>query len=332
MLVFVSGAVLPAMPSHAVALEEGDRGIIEYSDVFGVPIMFFPATPPTDREGRLKEKYSFYSMVSRFKGNSFTFAVPKPDGRELSIQERMELSEYVIKTFWGAMITCETIFTRIPQGYKFNVVFGKTAKGHPFNLVYSKTSRSNIYPDSLPFENGKDLLTLTQKYLLLHEIGHGFFAIAIGNLTHPRNKAIEEGAVDHMIKSRLDLYGEVKRPKVNISREQADNIQGITQLDVEASIWGKEHVVKVEAPKGYSGYTHHLFGIEFIDAYFDIFPSETFPGFLRRLKAVEDNAPKNDFGTIQIKAIFRKMGFSEGAIADFEKDLHRRLKTNVFKF
>lgn len=304
---------------------------IDMSAAFDIPVTFFPATPPTDREGRLKRKYAFNTMVFRFRGNTFTVSIPDFIFEKLSRDQRMELADYMIQTFWEAMISYESLFYRIPEGYKFNVVFGKTAEGHPFNLVYRRTSRSNIYPDCLPFNNNKDMLTPKEKYYLLHEIGHGLFAIVLGNLIHPRNKSIEEGTIDHLLRSRLDIVGYAENPKYDVPPGKLDEMEGLTQLDVEISLWGKERVLSKENFKGYAGYTHHEFGMQFVDAFLANFYEEDLAEFLRRLRALENTIPENDYGSRQVREILYDMGYTDVEINRFRDDLHSRLKANVFK-
>ena len=102
-------------------------------------------------------------------------------------------------------------------------------------------------------------------------------------------------------------------------------------MDIDASVWGDKFVQEGSGIKGYLGVTHHVFGVEFIDAFIDVFGKENLFEFLTRLKQTEGNSPIDDLGTKQIQDIFSKMGYSQEKIREFENELHRRLRENVFE-
>jgi hypothetical protein len=199
----------------------------------------------------------------------------------------------------------------------------------PLNKVNLTDKISNIFLNTLPYKNKKEVLSGFERGIMLHEIGHGLFSIAVGNLRYARTRAIEEGFVDYFAGRGYGEEGPVV--KLPISMEQADKMQGLTQMDIDSSIWSREIALTPSMSGRYAGITHHTFGIEFIEGFIDSFGRERLPEFLKRLRAAEDISPSEDFGTGQIKQILTRMGFSNDQIKGFEEDLHRRLKENIFR-
>ena len=298
-----------------------------------IKISIFTLDKPTNLEDRLSEKTAFYSLKLRYLDNFFSFNIPKDVYNRFTEDQRKMLVKDLLDLFGNAFGRFSDISGRIPERYKFGVTFAKTKSGHPFNRVYLSNKVSNIFTNFLPYENKDEPFTEKDKYIMLHEIGHSLLAITVGGLSSPKVRAIEEGVVDYIAGEGyegVDYEGGIKT-RIEILPHQAERMKGLTQLDIDTSIWGmKAASLPVTHVRGYSGITHHMFGIEFINAFIDVFGKEHLLEFLIRLKAVEDKPSKNDFGTMDTREIFIKMGFSKERSGEFEKVLHKRLKENVF--
>ena len=212
------------------------------------------------------------------------------------------------------------------------MTFGKTSTGMPVNHIYLYNKTSNILTNFLPYEDGQHVMTELQRRIMFHEIGHSLFTIAVGGMQDPRTRALEEGFVDYFSEKTLGkemdegFYG-----KASISAGQAANMKGLSQLDIDASIWGDDVALKASKVKNYVGVTHHAFGIEFIKAFIDVFGKEKLLEFLKRVKKSEDAPMMGDYGTKLVKGVLEKMGYSQAKITEFQNELYRRLKKNVFK-
>ena len=174
-------------------------------------------------------------------------------------------------------------------------------------------------------------MTTDEQKIMFHEIGHSVYGIIIGSMRAPRNKSFEEGFVDYFAEEatgeKIERRGILK---VRITQEQAKRMKGLTQPDIDASVWNEEIALKPSTAKGYIGVTHHVFGLEFIHAFIDTFDKKDLPEFLTRLRQRENDQPVGDLGTSQVKDILLQMGYADKEIKKFEKDLHARLKKNVF--
>jgi hypothetical protein len=286
-----------------------------------------------DLEGRLKTPLAFYTLKLKYRDNVFIFNLPQRSFDELSgvqkeklIQDLLGLYDRSFELFFG-------IFGFIPTGFRFIVTFGETKKQTPFNYIYQHNKISNIFPGFLPFSSGEEALNPEQRFIFLHEIGHSLFSIAIGNITNPKARSIEEGFVDYFAEqaSGMDIKEVHGQDLFYISRRQSENIKGLTQLDTEISIWGEKYVMTAPRSKGYVGLTHHAFGLQFIKAFVSVFGAHDLPVFLKRFKPAQYTLNNEDYGTAMVRKIFAKMGYPPEKVSEFEDQLHRNLTENVFK-
>jgi len=283
---------------------------------------------PTNFEGRLKNTTGFYSLKCSYKDNYFSFNVPTPVVEGINRTQVEKMIEKLLSFYDTVFERYARIFNNKPFGYKFNIVFGKTANGYPYNRIYSISKISNIYANFNPFTESHDPFSGFQNSIMLHEIGHSLFAIIVGNMNHPKFKFIEEGFIEYMVVKDPAKYGQ--KTGFRLTKARADKMKGLAQVDLDLSVWGKEAVMSAPAPDGYLGVTHHLSGIEFMKTFIGIFGEDKFPEFFMRLKAKDMEITRGDYGTSQIKEVFRKMGYSNEEINKFEKNYHERLKNNVF--
>ncbi|MBD3379355.1 MAG: hypothetical protein GF408_02720 [Candidatus Omnitrophica bacterium] len=279
----------------------------------------------TDREGQLARPYTFYLVKFSYDGNFYSVNIPKEAYGPLEGQDKKKIVYRTLGLYRKVFGAYRSFFGDIPSGYRFSVTFGKTSGTHPYNRIYLYGKNSNIYPDFVPGKNR--IFTRPQEAVLLHEIGHSLFAIAVGGYLHPRNRALEEGFVDMMVASAG--YDTGTPPRIPVSREDTVDISGLSQLDIEISIWGEEKVLANRSVKGYLGLTHHSFGREFFAVFMDIFGTEKLPEFLARLKATEGLPPPEDHGTEYIEKALREIGADETTLSLFREKLHGRIKKNL---
>ncbi len=286
----------------------------------------------TTLEGRIEEEDGFYFFRFGYRGNFFSINLPRRVFEELPEERKQELLTSVLDLYSGAFDTSREILGFVPEGYNFNVTFARTGKGDPFNRVYVRSKTSNIYTGFLPYERAGRGMTSKQEWIMLHEIGHAIFAIAVGNIEDPRNRYMEEGFVDYFAGQVMgeSHTGREIRGKFAAPRERLAGMRGLSQMDVDTSIWGEDFVITAPKTEGYAGVTHHLFGLEFIDAFIDVFGKKDLLEFLRRFKSAEDEPGAAARGTKTILEIFARMGYTPGQVEEFEKELHSRLKENIF--
>jgi len=292
------------------------------------------STNPTDLGGRLNQKTVYTFLKFKYKNNYFSVNVPESIYGKLTEKKEKLLVDSLIELYGRAFEVFFDLFGYFPEGYRFNVTFGKTRRGGPHNRIYLYDKVSNIFPDFLPSFIGDVVFTRDQRMILSHEIGHSLFGIVIGSLQDPRTKAIEEGFVDYFPGKMFpgSTVRDTEGYKFRISPDQDENIRGLAQVDIDVSIWGETPIMKETKEKGYLGLTHHLFGLEFINAFIEVFGKEDLAEFLLRLKKTEGMPyGYDDFGTGKIRIIFTVMGYKSDQILEFEKSLHRRLKENVFE-
>ena len=65
-------------------------------------------------------------------------------------------------------------------------------------------------------------------------------------------------------------------------------------------------------------------------AFIDVFGKENLPEFLTLLRQKENEIPAESLGTEQVKKVLETIGYSQEKIERFEKELHNRLKENIF--
>jgi hypothetical protein len=290
-------------------------------------------------EGRIKEESGFYFFKMNFMGNFFSINVPQRSYDKMTEQDKNDLIASILLLYGRSFMVAEEMLGYMPKGYRFNVTLGQTQSGYPFNRVYNYSKSSNIYPNFLPFESTimgafqkiDTPMTELEESVMLHEIGHSIFAIAIGTIQNPKNKYMEEGFVDYFADKVLGKKSFYRQniEKITVTNEEISNMSGLSQLDVDVSIWGEE-VIDSPTMEGYVGVTHHHFGYEFIRTYIDIFGDKDLRGFLDRFKQTEDRLDESDYGTKRVNDILLKMGYSPEKISDFQEKLHERLRQNVF--
>ena len=290
------------------------------------------SAPAGDLENNFREEYEFQVLKFKHDNNLYHLNVPERIFSGLTDEKRAYLIEYLTELY-GAVITIYAeIYGHAPEGYKFNVTFGKTAAGHPYNKVYAYTKTSNIFPDCLPYEDPEDVLTDEERAVMTHEVAHSLFAIKIGTFEHPKTKAIEEGFVDYITERAegLDYSERRKAMRIPVTPLQAQNMKGLTQLDVEISMFGDNAVLNAPRDGSYAGFAHHTFGLEFIKAFISVFGEKALPGFMKRLRSVDRTPSVGDMGTRQIKLILKNMSYTDEQVQDFEVTLHSRLKEYVY--
>lgn len=287
---------------------------------------------PTDKEGRLASPQRLYSYRFMYNDNIFTFNIPDYVVEDLDDGELKRMLIVLIEAYEKTFDTFLKVLDRKPSGYKFNMTFGPTAGGYPFNWMNLTDKVSNIYPNCVPYANGREVFSKLEEDIISHEIGHGIFNITGTNFRTPGNKAIEEGFIDLFI--GVDFS---ENTRIAISEDKVDSIKGLTQPDVDISIWGEEAVLAQTDPfdhdiglRGYVGMTHHAFGKQFLLAYIDAFGEDSLQDFLVKLKASEDEPYYDDYGTENVKRILLSMGYTNEEIEKFETDLHDRIKRNIF--
>ena len=146
-----------------------------------------------DLEGTLKEKTRYSFLKFKYRDNYFSVNIPDMVFQNMPDSDRKVLVRKVVGLYSDSFDVFGGMFGYMPQGYKFNMTFGNTKRGEPFNRVYVSSKTSNIFSDFIPFYDGKVVFSKYQRLVLLHEIGHSLFAIAIGSMQDSRSKAIEEG-------------------------------------------------------------------------------------------------------------------------------------------
>ena len=289
---------------QGVPLFAQDQGI-ELKEYFlgkeKVEVQISSLLKPTDMEGLIKEETGFYFLRYKYKKNFFNINLPQRVFDGLDNQETEGLIAAVTDLYTRSFDVSKELLGTVLDGYKFNITFANVKKGHAFNRVYHHSKTSNIFTNFLPYKNNKEAMAPEDEQVILHEIGHSVFAISIGILNNPEDKYMGEGFADYFA-NKVMKKTIAKPPKIVISKEQADRISGLAQMDVDAQIWDKEFLSKAPRQKGYLGVTHHLFGLEFITAFTDLFGEKNLKEFLKRFRASEDT-PKKDYGTSIIKQI-----------------------------
>jgi hypothetical protein len=287
---------------------------------------------PTTLEDRIEKESGFYFFRLAYKGNFFSINLPQRIFVELPENRKQELLASVLGLYSSTFDGSRDILGFVPEGYKFNVTFARTREGDPFNRVYDRSKTSNIYTGFMPYEYREQVMTAKQEWIMLHEIGHAIFAIAVGNIEDPRNKYMEEGVVDYLADEVMEEShtGRKIRGKFAAPEKKIANMRGLAQIDVDTSIWGEDFVMNVPKAEGYAGVTHHLFGLEFIEAFIDVFGKKDLLEFLRRFKRAEDEPGAAGRGTETIRGILLKMGYTPEQITAFEEELHAKLRENVF--
>jgi hypothetical protein len=319
----------------------GDGRVTKTYDIGGatVKVKIISSLMPTMLEGRIKEESGFYFFKMNFMNNFFSVNVPQRSYDKMTEQQKNDLVAAVLLLHGRSFEVSRAMLGYMPTGYRFNVTFGETQSGYPFNRVYSYSKTSNIYPDFLPFEGKmipgeaiKTPMTGFEESIMLHEIGHSIFAIVIGNIKNPKNKYMEEGFVDYFADKVLGRKSPHREAieKITITNAQAANINGLSQLDVDVSIWGEEKALNSSTMEGYAGITHHHFGYEFIRTYIDVFGEKNLRGFLDRFRQTEERPDEGDYGTKRINDLLLKMGYPLEKTEEFQKMLHERLKKNIF--
>ena len=318
--------------STLYAQETGDLSVQSF-DGSAIKVNVSCSPQPTDLEGRLAKKERYYFFKLNYSSNFFSFNLPGSSFNAFTERERKKLVEYLLRLYGDSFDVYYDMFGWRPEGFRFNVTFGKNTKGYMYNMMYLPDKISNVFTDSLPYRDGNNIMSADEERIMVHEIGHSLFGIVVGTTEDPRSRAIEEGFVDYFMGKVLDVDTGVGRSayRLPISAEQASRIKGLSQLDVDASVWGDEAVFKPTKAKGYAGITHHLFGLEFIHAVIDVFGKKDLLEFLKRFKQAENDPYGIDHGTQKVRDILAGMGYSKEKISEFENDLHRRLKENVFR-
>jgi hypothetical protein len=283
--------------------------------------------PSTDLEGRLARPSVFYSL--RFSEDGRYFSLNMPEGMYFGLDRRdiVRLALDILVLYEEVYGRFHRLFGESPPAPRQNLTFGRTSAGHPFIRIYEGSRAVNIYTDMLPPAEGGHILTPGQKDILRHEIGHAAFSTSIGNFTHPKFKSIEEGVIDRL------AYGDGEKPRqrrITITPRQSRSMSGLAQMDIDASIWGEGLLAGTGSPEGYRGVTHHHAGEQFIRSFVEFFGEKDLYGFLRRLRAMDEQPLEGDMGTEQIERVLKGMGRSPSEISGFEEHYHRGLRENVF--
>ena len=312
---------------------EGETVSIYKYDGKDVKIFISEIPIPSDLEGRLKTPLAFYALKLRYRDNIFSFHLPQRSFDDLSGGQKEKLMQDLLGLYDRSFELFSGIFGYVPTGFRFNITFGETKEQASSNYIYQGTKTSNIFPGFFPFSSGEGALNPGQRFMFFHEIGHSLFGIAIGNMTNPEARSIEEGFVDYLAEqaSGMDIKEVHGQGLFYISRRQSENIKGLTQLDTEISIWGEKYVMTAPTQKGYMGLTHHAFGLQFIKAFVGVFGAHDLPVFLKQFKQAQYPLTNRDHGTTKVRKIFAKMGYSPEKVSEFEGQLHRKLTENVFK-
>jgi len=337
-LASISGPVNVSISEEFISGIEGKTGDHEKNIVFralneDINANVSRSDRATDLEDRLKNKSRFYFIKFKFRDNIFSFNFPERTYSAWDHREKINILEYLTKLYGDSFREFKDIFGFSPRDYRFNVTFGKTKRGMPFNTIYLYNKISNIFPGFIPAGTESEVFSAGQKMIMFHEIGHSLFGIAIGTFRDPRTKAIEEGVVDYFAERiyKGKFPETYRRGKFQVSESKLERLEGLSQLDVESSVWVEEDMSKISGVKGYVGVTHHVFGLEFVKSFIQVFGEKDMINFLVRLRQTEEDSFLDDFGTNRIIHIFNKMGYTEEKIIEFKEELHRRLKANVFK-
>lgn len=317
--------VLPAFA------QDTDRASYEYNGKT-LEVYTSHSDVPTTIDGRIIEESGFYFQKFRYAGNFYSINVPKGVFEKLSTEENEQLVVSVLDLYRRAFEKTSDLLGFAPEGYRFNSIFANTQKGNSFNVLYSISKISNIYTNFIPYNNPENPLTENQRWIILHEIGHSLFAISIGTIVNPKDKYMEEGVVDLLADEVLgeEFKYRNRGHSWKISSRQARDLDGLSQLDMDVSIWGKNRVLGKTGEEGYPGITHHGFGFEFINTFIAIFGEKDLAEFLIKFRSSGDIVGEKDYGTIRILKILSSMGYSSEEISAFEKELHIRLKKNIF--
>ncbi|MDP8298740.1 MAG: hypothetical protein P9L88_02380 [Candidatus Tantalella remota] len=285
------------------------------------------AEMPTDFEGQLRAPSVYYFIKLKYKENFYSINVPLFTYESMSVEEKVALVEYITGLYEDAFSRGAIAMARKPRGYRFNITFGRTKWGRVYNKeIFSNEKVSSIFSNCLPYQIPGKVLTQEERVVLLHEIGHSLLGISIGGITDVRMRSIEEGVVDHI----AGLGPEAPGRRIYVTAEESGRLKGVAQMDIDASIWGKDKALMPSGMRGgYAGVTHHLHGREFVGAYLEVFGKDDFRQFLIRVKASRGKG-EQDLGTGRIRSILKKMGHLDDEIARFEQRLHERIKENVF--
>ncbi|MBD3427146.1 MAG: hypothetical protein GF409_07965 [Candidatus Omnitrophica bacterium] len=320
---------------------DAEQRLIETYDIgqASVRVKIMTSSMPTVLEGRIKEESGFYFFKMKFMDNFFSINVPERSYQKMDYRMRQDLVATILILYGRSFEQSSEMLSFLPKGYRFNMTFGRTQSGHPFNRVYVYSKTSNIFPDLLPYKSplmpGRTLetpITGYEEWVMLHEMAHSIFAMAVGSIRNPKNRFMEEGFADYFAERVMGRKSPARESlgKIPISAKQAARLEGLSQLDVDAAIWGEERALNVPM-EGYVGVTHHHFGYEFISAYVEVFGDKNLRDFLHRFSQTEEVVDKGDYGTKRIKNIFLKMGYTPREIALFRRNLHEKLLKNVFE-
>jgi len=293
----------------------------------GITVSVVDNPEATDLEGRLAEKYRFYTLKFPYRGNYLGLNLPEGAYFSSGGEELRSLVFEILAVYDGIYSRSRAVFGAQADGFRQNITFGRTDKGHPFATVYPSDKTVNIFMDSVPYSEKGIPLSDKDVDALRHELGHSVMAVAVGNFIHPKFRAIEEGFVNYL------AYGDGSAPRTRrivIEKEKAGAMSGLAQMDIDVSIWGEEVLDLSAAPDGYKGITHHFSGEQFVREFISFFGEKRLPEFLKRLKA-KDAAPlAGDYGSSQIREVLERMGYSREEVDRFEKAFHERLLENVF--
>ena len=219
---------------------------------------------------------------------------------------------------------------------RFNSFGGVVEPNHCFEIVFGRTILANRMPfhyENIVFPNYskfKDIGDPRIQEIICHEIGHSLAKQTWGKaLTNPNYISLEEGFCDHIAGLTENLPLSATPPtsshQMYVSLEQAANINGLTQLDVELSLVGK--IPQGNAGPMYLGYTTHRFGKEFITAFIELFPKTLLIPLFKSLSG--QPLTNSDRGTEYLRSKLNELLADdpkrEEKIAAFEKRLHQRL-------
>lgn len=265
----------------------------------------------------------FRKIETQYEGFQFDLYISDSDYQKATSEEIREGVEVFVGAYKNAIRRFSELGAIIPTGTKFEMFFGETKQGLPYHL------NGRVFPHIIKF--GSRLSPRFQE-ILEHEIGHNLSFLVLKKALHdPTIMALEEGLAQYAAAAE-NLPVRLNKPgsyhQLLVTTEQPANIKGLTQLDVEISLGGTPSARK--AGRLYKGKTTHLFGLEFIHAFIEIFSIKQLIPFLKRLKRMKKiSGVMPDYGTEFIKVKLREMLAQdpdrERIIQAFEDRLHERL-------
>lgn len=281
---------------------------------------------PTSLTGALDKEMSLCKINARYRGHQFNLFIAREKFRDLTQTDILEAVKHYVSLYEKGFEKIRLLGGDVPAHIVFNTFFAETGVRAPMAKMLG--NESSVFMHTLPFEATQDD---GRDETFLHELGHNLTILNTTKFSDPRVKFMGEGIADYIagiyFPDGRDRSGADYR--IKITEEQSKGMEGLSQLSVDVSIWGRS--IANESRNGYFGRTHHNFGREFIHAFIDTFGEGKLFEFLKTLSNTKMMPPDKDLGTEWVRQAFNALGYNQQQIETFKSKLYERLRRNVFE-